>query len=91
MGNSIKVPSIEVTVESGVGNSDRPDPVISMDISRDGKTFTYERTRSMGKVGEYDRRAIWHKNGRFPRFVILRFKMSDPVKPVMIKAEAKVA
>jgi len=90
-GNSIKIPMIELTVESGVGNSNEPDPVISMDISDDGKTFTYERTRSMGKVGEYNRRAVWYKNGRAPRFRILRFKMSDPVKPVIIKAEAKVA
>lgn len=91
LGNSIKVPSIELTVESGVGNSDRPDPKVSMDVSRDGKTFTYERSRSMGRVGEYNRRAVWYRNGRFPRFVVLRFKMSDPVRPVIIKCEAKVA
>jgi len=91
MGNSIKVPMIEVTVESGVGNSDRPNPKMSMDVSRNGKKFYYERTRSVGKIGEDDHRVIWYKNGRFPRFVIFRFKFSDPVKPVIIKAEAKVA
>jgi len=90
LGNSIKVSKIEITVESGVGNSDRTDPVISLDISDDGKTFNYERPRSMGKVGEYDRRAVWYRNGRAPRFRIMRFKMSDPVKPVIIKAEASV-
>ena len=90
-GDSIKVPMIEITIESGVGNTDRPDPMISMDVSRDGKTFTYERSRSMGKTGEYNRRAVWYKNGRFPRFAVLRFKMSDPVKPVIIKAEATAA
>lgn len=91
LGSSVKVPMIELTVESGVGNSDQPDPVISMDVSKDGKIFSYERTRKIGKVGEYDERAIWLRNGRFPRFAILRFKMSDPVKPVIIKAEAQVA
>ena len=91
LGNSVRVPSIELTIESGVGNSDRPDPMISMDVSRDGKTFTYERSRSMGKIGEYNRRAIWFKNGRFPRFTVFRFKFSDPVKPVIIKGEAAVA
>jgi hypothetical protein len=91
MGRSIKVPMIEITIESGVGNSDRPDPKISMDVSRDGKTFTYERSRSMGKVGEYNRRAVWYKNGRFPRFAVFRFKMSDPVRPVIIKGEARAA
>ena len=91
IGNSIRVPMIEITTESGVGNSDRIDPVISMDISDNGKTFTYERSRPLGKVGEFSRRAIWYKNGRFPRFRILRFKMSDPVKPVIVKLEAKFA
>lgn len=90
-GNSIKVSMIEITIESGVGNSERADPLISMDISDDAKTFKYERSRSMGKVGEYNRRAVWYKNGRSPRFRIFRFKMSDPVKPVIIKCEAQVA
>ena len=65
--------------------------MISMDISDDAKTFKYERSRPMGKIGEYYRRAVWYKNGRAPRFRIFRFKMSDPVKPVIIKLEAKVA
>ncbi len=91
LGNSIKVSMVEITVESGVGNSNRSDPKISMDISDDAKTFKYERSRSMGKIGEYNRRAVWYKNGRSPRFRILRFKMSDPVKPSIIKLEAKVA
>lgn len=90
-GASVRVKSIELTVESGVGNSDRPDPMISMSVSDDGKTWLYERSRSMGKIGEYDRRAVWYRNGRFPRFRVFRFTMSDPVKPVVIKLEARVA
>jgi len=90
-GNSVKIPMIEITIESGVGNSDRADPMISMDISDDAKIYKYERSRSMGKVGEYNRRAVWYKNGRSPRFRIFRFQMSDPVKPVIIKLEMSVA
>lgn len=90
MGNYVKVPMIELTVESGVGNGDEPDPVVSLDVSENAKTFTYERTRGMGKIGEYNRRAVWYRNGGFPRFVIFRFKFSDPVKPVIIKCEAHV-
>lgn len=91
MGTSVKCSMIELTMESGVGNSDRPDPMVSMDISTNAKTFKYERNRSVGKIGEYEARQIWYKNGRYPRFVIWRFKMSDPVKPVIAKCEAKVA
>jgi len=87
--NSLTVSSIELTVESGVGNSEQADPVVSMDMSDDGgKTFTYERSRKIGKIGEYEKRAVWRKNGRFPRFRVLRFKLSDPVKPVFIRLEA---
>ena len=89
---SKRVSSIELTVESGVGNEARTDPQISMDYSDDGgKTFAFERSRSMGKIGEYNRRAIWHKNGRFPRFRVIRFHMSDPVKPVIISLVVNLA
>ena len=90
-GMSVRVPSIELTVESGVGNSDEPDPQISMEISDDAKIFKYARTRSMGKIGEYNRRAVWYRNGTFSRFRVFRWELSDPVKPTIIKAEAKVA
>lgn len=88
-GDSLKVPLLELTVESGVGNSDVPDPKISMARSLDGKKFLYEQTRSTGKIGEFNRRAQWRRQGRFARFEVLRFRMSDAVKPVIIKLEAK--
>lgn len=90
-GNSFRMPIIELTVESGVGDSGTPDPKIRLAMSKDGKTFGDERTRSMGKVGEFNRRVIWNKNGRFARFAVLRFTMSDMVKPVIIKLEAVVS
>jgi hypothetical protein len=91
LGRSVKVPRIELTMESGVGNSDRPDPKVSMEISDDSKKFKDQRIRSIGKIGEFDTRQIWLRNGRAPRFRVLRFRMSDPVKPVIIKLEAKFA
>jgi len=86
-GASFRLPIIELTMESGVGNSDAPDPVVTMAMSKDGKLFTYERSRRIGKVGQYNRRIVWRKNGRIPRFVYLRFRLSDAVKPVFIKLE----
>lgn len=86
---SFLVPSIELTVESGVGDAATPDPKIRMDISRDGgKTYEDDRTRSIGKIGEYEKRAIWRRNGRAARFDIYRFTLSDPVKPVIIQLTA---
>lgn len=87
---SIFVPSIELTVESGVGNTNSVDPVIAMDRSQDGKTWSDQRLRKIGKVGEYSRRAIWRRNGRASRFEVFRFTLSDPVKPVVIQLTAEI-
>jgi len=78
------VPSLELVLESGVGNDEAPDPQIRMDRSLDGKTWSDARSRPIGRVGEYGRRVIWRRNGRAPRFEIFRFTLSDPVTPVII-------
>ena len=87
---SIFVPSLELTVESGVGNSSVVDPVIAMDRSVDGKTWSDQRLRKLGKIGEYNRRAIWRRNGRASRFEVFRFTLSDAVKPVIIQLTANI-
>lgn len=84
------VPSIELTMEAGVGNTEAPDPKIRMDRSLDGKTFKNDRTRGIGKKGEYGRRTIWRRNGRASRFEIFRFTLSDAVKPVIIQLTANL-
>ena len=85
------VPSMELTMEAGVGNTDAIDPVVRMDRSSDGgKTFGYDRSRRMGKKGDYTRRTIWRRVGRAARFEVFRFTLSDPVKPVIIQLTANV-
>lgn len=88
--NSIFVPELELTMESGVGNSDNPDPTVRMARSVDGKTFSDDRTRSIGKVGKYNTRQIWYKNGRASRFEVFRFSMSAAVKAVVIQLTANI-
>lgn len=84
------LPAIELTMESGVGNTDIPDPKIRLSISRDGKTFSPERVRKMGKVGNYKRRIIWRSNGRVPRLAVFKWEFSEPCKFVIIRADAKI-
>jgi hypothetical protein len=84
------VPSIELTVESGVGNEDVPYPIITMDRSNDGKRWTDARPRLIGSIGEYNHRAIWRRNGRVSRFEIFRFTLTDAVKPVIIRLDAEI-
>jgi len=83
-------PSLELTVESGVGNAAVEDPQIVLERSLDGKTWTGAIARGLGKVGEYNRRAIWRRNGRAARFEVFRFTLTDAVKPVIIQLTANV-
>jgi hypothetical protein len=88
---SFTVPSIELTMEAGVGNAAAVYPQVIMDISSDGgKTFRDERSRSVGKIGEYNKRSIWRRNGRVARFDVFRFTFSEPVKPVIIQLTADI-
>lgn len=88
-GKSFRMTKAELTMEAGVGNG-VPDPVVSMAISEDLKTFYYERNRRIGAIGRYGQRTIWRKLGRVPRFASLKFRISDPVKPVIMKLEVDV-
>ena len=85
------VPSVELTMEAGVGNSAATDPKVRMARSKDGgKTFSDDRARPIGKVGDYGRRTIWRRNGRASRFEVFRFTLSDAVKPVIIQLTADI-
>ena len=87
---SVFFPSLELTVESGVGNAAVEDPQIVMERSLDGKTWTGAIARGLGKIGEYNRRAIWRRNGRASRFEVFRFTLTDAVKPVIIQLTANI-
>jgi len=87
---SMFVPSLELTVESGVGNDAVENPMITLERSSDGKTYSDPRPRAIGKIGEYDRRAIWRRNGRVSRFEIFRFTLTDAVKPVILQLNAEI-
>jgi hypothetical protein len=90
LGNAITIPQLEATFESGVGDLTTINPQIRMSTSYDGRTFGDELSRSIGKIGQYYYRASWNKLGRFPRFAVVRFTMSDKVKPTFIKLEANM-
>ena len=84
--------SLIVDVETGVGLNDGQgaDPQIMLDWSDDGgKTWSNEHWTSMGKIGEYTRRAKWDRMGQFYQRV-LRVRISDPVRRVMNGAYADI-
>lgn len=90
VGHTIIVSRLEATFESGVGDFVTLDPQVILKTSKDGRSFNGGLNRSIGKIGEYNKRAVWTKLGKFPRFAVFKFTMSDPVKPVFIKLEANI-
>lgn len=89
-GNSLIMSQLEATMEAGVGDLVTEDPKIRISFAKDGKSFANELTRSIGGIGQFEQRAIWYRLGRFPRMVVIKVEMSDPVKPVFIKLEATI-
>ncbi|MEO0975969.1 MAG: hypothetical protein AAFY24_01870 [Pseudomonadota bacterium] len=82
IGGRKPIPSIRVDGTKGRGNANLPneDAYISMALSKDnGNTLGNYRDRSIGKQGEYKKRAIWRQNGRArePQ-VIAFFRSNDP-------------
>lgn len=75
--------SLEIFMESGVGltSGQGSEPVIRMSFSNNlGRSFGSEFSRSFGKIGEYNRRTVWRRQGRIPISRVIRFVCSDPVR-----------
>ena len=89
-GNPLSINSLEVTMESGVGDSETPDPQIRISTSKDGKTFNNELWRSIGGIGEFNNRAVFYRLGRFPRLCVIKVEFSDMVKPSFLRLDANV-
>lgn len=67
------------------------DPQITLFWSDDGgRTFKGGLSRSMGKIGEYKKRQIWRRLGRFPRSRVLKLEITSPTKSTIIKLEADI-
>ncbi len=89
-GNAISIPELEATFKSGVGTLKTLKPKVRMQTSETGNGFNDNLSRGVGGIGEYSRRSIWYRLGRFPREAFIRFSMSDIVESEFIKLEARL-
>ena len=64
-GNRFRVFEIDARVEAGTGGN-----VMLSHSSDGGRTFSPERQRSVGSVGEYDRRVKLHSQGQHREFAL---------------------
>jgi hypothetical protein len=79
---------VELVFEQGVGliTGQGSDPQVMLQFSDDGgRTWSSERWRSLGRIGEYRTRTRWLRNGS-ARDRIYRYAMSDPVRRNLILA-----
>jgi hypothetical protein len=85
--------SIQLDMETGVGldgNDQGSDPQCILDWSDDGgHTWSNEHWASIGKIGQFKRRALWRRLG-ISRDRVYRTRITDKVKIVLIGAEIDV-
>jgi hypothetical protein len=92
-GNRMKFNQLWLEFEPGVGlqTGQGTDPQCMMTVSRDGgDTFGNERWTTIGKVGNYKTRALWNRLGQAFDWVF-RFRITDPVKVVIVAAWGKAS
>lgn len=78
--NPIFADMIQLDMEVGVGltTGQGSDPQVMMDHTDDGKVWSNERWRPIGKIGEYRNRVRWPRGGRFYDRTY-RFTVTDPI------------
>lgn len=83
---------LEMVLETGVGltTGQGSDPEIMLDFSDDGgQTWTSLPNKSLGPIGNYETRVVWHALGS-SRQRVYRAAVSDPVKIVVTDTQLEV-
>lgn len=81
---------IDFEMGQGATTGQGADPQAMLQWSDDGgKTWSSEYWRSMGRIGEYSRRAVWNRLGS-SRNRVFRLTFSDPTPFTLIEAHAEV-
>jgi hypothetical protein len=82
-----------VDIETGVANADSADPQLMLRYSNDnGNTWSNEKTKSLGAVGEYSRRVKYGPTGSSKRGKgrVWELSITDPVKFALFGADVEV-
>lgn len=83
---------LQIDAKTGVGltTGQGSDPQIMIQWSDDGgRTWSSEHWRSMGRIGEYQRRIIKRRMGQFFQR-IMRHAVTDPVRPSLVGSYAEL-
>lgn len=79
---------VDCETGNGLATGQGSDPQMMLQVSKDsGRTWGNEMWVSMGKIGEYVRRAFWTRLGS-SYFWTLKWRITDPVKVVLTFTDA---
>jgi hypothetical protein len=78
--DQVEINNITLDAQSGIGSEPNGAPIIiEMSISRDGsQAFSEFIQADLGRRGEYRKRALWRRLGRYDMGAILDFRTTDP-------------
>jgi len=93
IGNRMFCNALRIDMQVGVGlngSAQGSDPMVMLSWSDDGgNTWSNERTGSIGKIGEYERRVIFRKLGSY-RQRTYKLRFSDPVDIKILSADIDI-
>jgi hypothetical protein len=80
---------IEIDIKEGVGDATTPDPQMMLRWRDDNGSWSNWHSRSMGKVGERNKKLRWRRLGRSSERVF-EIQVTDPVPVVIFEAFARI-
>lgn len=89
-GSTLTMQELRIDMETGVGNSAAPDPVLQLRAYRDGRTPGAWKTKRIGSAGQHAKQIRFHGLGQG---VVWGFELQilDPVKRAIFGGYARVA
>ncbi len=87
---AIRHEAVMVDIKEGVGDTTTPDPQILLRWRDNNGAWSNQHSRSMGKIGETNKKVIWRRLGR-SRDRVYEIMITDPVKAVLIEGYARIS
>jgi len=81
---------IELDIKEGVGDITTPDPQIHLRWRDDNGAWSNWHSRSMGKVGERNKKVRWRQLGYSDSSRVYEIMVSDPVEAVLLDGYARI-
>ncbi len=88
-GTRVTMNSLQLVIDPGVSLVSSEATIIMQYSDNNGRTWSSEDWATIGEQGDYDHILEWYSLGSF-RNRMFRFRMTDPVKWVLIKAMCDV-